>query len=179
GDGGAIITKNKKIYDLCKSLCVYGEKDKYKSRIIAGHSRMPEIQAGILNIFFENIKGDFEKRSKMFKVYLEKIENEKLRKYIRPLISDKKSNPVPHLFVVEAKKRDSLKKFLKEKGIETAIHYPLPVHFVEAFFYLNLKKGEFPVAEKLSKNILSLPFHPYLTYSQVNYIVKTIKDFYV
>ena len=179
GDGGAIWTKNKEIYNFINMAKSYGEQKKYFSIFPSGHSRMPEIQAGILNIFFKVIEENFSKRKDLTKYYLKKINDLKLSPYIRALYPiNNLSVSVQHLFVISADNRDQLKKYLNENGIPNLIHYPYPVHLVPAFKYLCYKNGQFPVSEKLSKNILSLPFHQYLKKNQINHIIKLIKRFY-
>ncbi len=178
GDGGAIWTRNKKSHKFFLMAKSYGEEERYKSEFISGHSRIPEIQAGILNLYLVNIKKDFQKRKKIFKYYTSQILNLGLDKYLRILDSDSNSDPVNHLLVVEVKERDRLMKFLEKKNIKTYIHYPLPLHLVPAFSFLKYKLGDFPIAERLSKNILSLPFHPSLTKESVDYITKEIRAFY-
>ena len=85
---------------------------------------------------------------------------------------------VYHLYVVRAKQRDELKMFLQQKGIETGLHYPIPLHRQKAFAHLGYKEGNFPVSEKYAKEILSLPMFPELTEDQISYVVKSIKEFY-
>jgi len=178
GDGGAIWIKNKKIFDFINMAKSYGEIKKYYSMFSSGHSRMPEIQAGILNVYFKNIEQDFNKKIMIVKYYKERIKKSGLIKYLRVLDSSINSAPVQHLFVVEVKNRDKLQKYLQEHNIETHIHFPIPVHLQPAFSFLNKKIGDFPQAERLSKNILSLPFHQYLKKNQINHIIKLIKRFY-
>lgn len=180
GDGGAVWTKNKKVFDFITMAKSYGEVKRYYSLFPSGHSRMPEIQAGILNIFFEEIKENFFKRRGLTKYYLKKIDDMKLTSYIRPLylVNNPSTQPVQHLFVIAVKKRNQLRKFLSENGICNLIHYPYPVHLVPAFSYLGYKSGQFPVSEKLSNNILSLPFHQYINKKQIDYIFTTIHNFY-
>ncbi len=97
---------------------------------------------------------------------------------VRPLESNPKSEVNQHLFVIEAKNRDKLRSFLTSKKIPTAIHYPYPIHLLPAFSSLQYKKGDFPMTERLSKGIISLPFHQYLTEKDIDYIAEAIKDFY-
>lgn len=178
GDGGAIWTKNKGVNNFINMAKSYGEISKYYSEFISGHSRMPEIQAGILNVYFKNIKQDFDKKIIIAKYYEDKIKKNGLTKYVRVLKSSPNSAPVQHLFVAEVKNRDKLQGFLKSKLIPTLIHYPYPIHLVPAFSFLGYKSGVFPIAERLAKNILSLPFHSMMTKKQINYIVTTIQKFY-
>lgn len=178
GDGGALYTKHKRLYDFFLQAKSYGEKKRYQSEFISGHSRMPEIQAAILNIYLKTINNDFTKRKKLALYYTKKLQTASLTKYIRVLTSDKASNPVPHLFVITAKKRDLLQQFLQKKHIPTLIHYPKPIHLLPAFSYLGFKTGDFPTAESLAKNIVSLPFHSYLLHNQIDTIVDAIEEFY-
>lgn len=179
GDGGAIWTKHKKLYQHIAQSKQYGEKVRYQSAFISGHSRIPEIQSSIVNYFFRQRNLEARKKRKLESYYRKKIYEMKLDKYISPLASDISSNSLLHLFVVHAKKRDGLRKFLTEKDIPTLIHYPQPVHLVKAFQFLKLEKGAFPIAEDLSQHVISLPFHSFLTYIEVDRILNLIEDYYL
>jgi len=85
---------------------------------------------------------------------------------------------VYHLYVIRAKKRDELQQFLKENGIYTGLHYPIPLHLTQAYAHHGCKKGAFPVAEKLADEILSLPMYPELSREQIEYVYQKIKAFY-
>lgn len=178
GDGGALWTRHKNLYEFFLKAKSYGESKRYWSEFISGHSRLPEIQAGVLNLYFENIEGDFLKKKKNTQDYIRKLRKEGLANFVRVLESHSDSNPVLHLFVVEVKSRDGLVKYLKKRKIETLIHYPNPVHLLPAFSFLNFNKGDFPIAERLSKNIVSLPFHSHLTQTSITHVVKSIKAYY-
>lgn len=176
GDGGAIWTNNKSFYNYFLRAKSYGEKKKYDSHFVSGHSRLPEIQAAILNLYTTMLKRYFNKRKSLFKLYQEKLME--VGPFVRVLVSHPKSDPVPHLLVIEAEDRNKLRSFLKRKKIPTLIHYPTPVHLVKAFSGFSYGEGDFPMAERLSKKILSLPFHQHLTISQVSYIAGCIINFY-
>lgn len=178
GDGGALWTKHKKLHNYFLKAKSYGETKRYFSEFLAGHSRIPEIQAGIINLYFKNILNDFIKRKKLAKYYKQELGKMPLNRYIRVLDSDADSDHTPHLFVIEAQQRDLLQEYLKRKNIPTLIHYPYPIHLLPSFRFIGKKLGDFPIAEKLSRGIISLPFHQYLTYKSVDYIVKSIKEFY-
>lgn len=175
GDGGAIWTKHKRFYNFFQQAKSYGEKKRYYSNFISGHSRLPEIQAGVLNYYLKFFHSNKEQRQQLAKLYLKYLKG---LKEIRPLLSNKESEPVQHLFVVEVHKRDALRKFLTSKKIPTAIHYPYPVHLIPAFSKLEYKRGDFPMSERLSKRIVSLPFHQYLQEADITYITNKIKEFY-
>ncbi len=85
---------------------------------------------------------------------------------------------VYHLYVVRVKDREKLQNFLKENEIATGLHYPIPLHLTQAYAFLGYKKGDFPVAEKLVNEILSLPMYPELTEEQIEYVCEKIKAFY-
>ncbi len=178
GDGGAIWTKNKKLHNFLQKAKSYGEKKRYLSEFVSGHSRTAEIQAAVLNYYlslFDRNKKELQNVSKLYKRYLE---IPTLLPFIRILNSSEESDPFQHLFVLEANKRDLLRRFLASKKIPTAIHYPYPIHLLPAFNDLQYKKGDFPVSERLSKRIISLPFHQYLTEKDIIYVVGLIKKFY-
>lgn len=175
GDGGAIWTKNKKLHNFLQKAKSYGEKKRYYSDFISGHSRIPEIQAGVLNYYLKLFPSEKKQRQILAKLYLKYLEG---ITHVRPLLSNEESDSMQHLFVIEAEKRDLLRRFLASKKIPTAIHYPYPIHLLPAFSGLQYKKEDFPVSERLSKRIISLPFHQYLTEKDIVYIVGLIKKFY-
>ena len=176
GDGGAIWTNNKSHYNYFLKAKSYGEEVRYDSEFIAGHSRLPEIQAAILNYYTLTLSKAFKKRKSLYQLYQKELKS--LAPHVRVLVSHANSDPVPHILVIDAEKRDRLAVYLKKKNIPILIHYPKPVHLVKAFSFLGGEIGDFPMAEKLSKRILSLPFHPNLREKDVSYICDTIKAFY-
>lgn len=177
GDGGGIWVRKKEYYDYLIQAKSYGEKIKFSSNFISGHSRIPEIQASVLNIYLRDFKKDAEKRNKIFFYFKNEILRNNLNRYVRVLSSEKNSSPVPHLFVITAKKRSQLIKFLNNNGISSFVRYPIPIHKVPAFTFFKNKK--FPQAEALSKEIICLPFHQYLNKQNIKNIVNTISKFYI
>jgi dTDP-4-amino-4,6-dideoxygalactose transaminase len=178
GDGGAIATNDYKTYTYCQKIASYGEKKRYNSHFVTGHSRIPEIQAAILNLYLSGWPKISKQRQDRVKYYLKALSKYCSPRHIRILTSVDGSLPVNHLFAIDAKTRNRLQQYLAKKGIPTLIHYPKPVHLLSAFRFLKNKKGDFPIAEKLSTSILSLPFHQYLTYKEIDFIVNTINKFY-
>ena len=83
-----------------------------------------------------------------------------------------------HQYTIRTPERDNLRKFLQEKGIETAIHYPIPCHLQPALSYLGYRGGDLPVSEKVSKEVLSLPIFQYLSEDEVDYVIDTIVGFF-
>lgn len=178
GDGGAIWTKHKKLHQFFQQAKSYGEKKCYGAEFVSIHSRLPEIQAAVLNSYFTIFPKEQKKKQNVYNLYNNYLNNTRLSSFIRILSSHPDSRPHPHLFVIECKKRDKLQNFLKDKKIPTMVHYPLPVHLVRAFQFLKFKRGDFPISEMLARRILSLPFHSYLTEEQIAYIAKSMQEFY-
>ncbi len=178
GDGGALYTSHKKLYKFFLQAKSYGEKKRYGSNFVSGHSRMGELQAGIVNFGFKTMFSNFKKRRILANYFIKKLREKKLLLHLDILHSNAKSDPVLHLFVIRTRKRAALQKFLKEKGIPSSIHYPHPIHMVPAFSFLHYKKDDFPMAERLSKKILSLPFHQFLSFSDIDYMAESLQEFY-
>lgn len=174
GDGGAISTNNTKLYKKIKLLRMYGEKSRYKSELVGFNSRFDEIQAGILLAQLNDLDFMNNKRRKNAAI----LKNQFKNLPIKILDEDNKAKNVYHLFVILTNKRDKLDEYLNDKGIETGIHYPTPIHLTKSFKYLGYKKGDFPVSEISSKQIISIPTHPFLEDEQIEYIYNSVKEFY-
>ena len=86
--------------------------------------------------------------------------------------------PVYHIYVIKVKDRDKLQSFLIDKNIDAKVHYPIPMHLQPASKFLNYKEGDFPKAEDTCKNVLSLPVHEFISKSECDYVINSIKEFY-
>ena len=140
-----------------------------------GHvSRMDSIQAAILNFRIKKLRNVIQKRRKNVKLYKKHLDYKNL--YI-PKETDKEFNTY-HTFVVQTSKRDLLKKYLKYKGIETAIHYPIPIHKQPAYKRLKIGNKKFINSERQAKKILTLPINQSLKKKHIIYISKTINEFF-
>ena len=172
GDAGMCLTSNTEYYNNLKLLRFYGYKENKPISYIEGfNSRLDEIQAAILNVklkYFDNYI--FEKK-RIANIYFENIENAKI--VLPPKIED----VILHLFVIRTKYRDELIKYLYNKGIETKIHYPMPVHLMPAYSFLNYKQGSLPKTEFISKQILSLPFYYGLSKTNQKTIIYALNNF--
>lgn len=173
GDGGAIVTNDRKIYEKCKMLRNYGQKNRYQHEFLGLNSRLDEIQAAILLVKLKYLD-KFNKRrinnAKLYFKYLKNLKNIKL-----PAVREKTTH-IYHLFVIEAERRDALSQFLAKNNIPTLVHYPRPIHKEKCFSefnHLNL-----PIVEEKVKKILSLPIHPFLRKKDIKFIAWKIKDFY-
>lgn len=180
GDGGVIVTNNKDIASRLKRLRMYGEVSCYQSVETAGVSRLDELQAAVLRIKLRHLERWNKRRAEIAGYYRRELI---ILSRVLPRVFPLRASPahyrsVYHLFVIRTSRRNQLKEYLAKKGIATGIHYPTPVHLQPAFKSLGYKRGDFPVAEKLSREILSLPIFPELTDAEVEYVVATVKKFF-
>ncbi len=173
GDAGFLVTNNKTYYKKIKDLCNHGMTDRNKINNFGYVSRMDNLQAAILNFKLKKLNDIIKKRRKNFELY-----KDNLPKSIFFPIEKKYEFNTYHTFVVQVKKRDKLKKFLQKKGVGTSIHYPIPIHLQPAAKFLKYKIGDFPMTEKQSKEILSLPIHQDLKKREILHICKVIDKFF-
>ncbi|WP_129408563.1 DegT/DnrJ/EryC1/StrS family aminotransferase [Marinitoga lauensis] len=173
GDGGAIVTNNKNIADKIKLLRNYGSVKKYYHEIEGVNSRLDEIQSALLNVKLKHLNELNEEREKIAEFYLKNINNPLIE---LPKIQDK-SKHVWHLFVVKTKNRNNFQKYLESGGIYTQIHYPIPPHLSGAYREFGYKKGDFPITEKYSESILSLPLYNGMSKEEMKYVVKFINKY--
>ena len=136
-------------------------------------SRMDNLQAAILNYRLDHLKEVIKKRRQNAKLYFDNIRNDKIK---LPFENKKEFNTY-HTFVIQTENRDQLKKFLSKSGIETAIHYPTPIHLQPAAKKLGYKKNDFKETEYQSKNILSLPINQFLKKNEIIKISNVINSF--
>lgn len=176
GDGGMVVTDNKRAAEYIKMLRNYGEIEKY-NHIILGHNHcLDNLQAAMLLIKLKHLDYWNEQRRRNAALYDSAFKLWDLP-VVTPAVADY-SKHVYHLYVVLADRRDELRAYLNDLRIQTGIHYPIPVHLQTAYTSLGYKRGDFPVTENLSKRILSLPMFPELTEDQIYCVVEAIKNFY-
>jgi dTDP-4-amino-4,6-dideoxygalactose transaminase len=172
GDGGIIVTNNKKIAKKISMLRDHGRTEKYIHQIEGVNSRLDELQAAILRVKLKYLDKWNKLRQRNAKIY-DKLFNDISGMKTPKIIN--KAKPVYYFYVIRIKNRDKLREKLKKAGVSTGIHYPVPLHLQPAYKHLNYKKGDFPVAEKIAKEILSLPVYSELTVNQIQFIVNLIK----
>lgn len=174
GDGGAAVTNNEEVFKKVKMLRNHGRLKKYEHEFEGTNSRLDTLQAAILRVKLKHLEQWTERRIEKAKVY------DELLKEVDEVIIPKvlpEAKHVYHLYVIRVKNRDKVQQRLKEKGIATGIHYPIPLHLQPAYKYLGYKEGDFPVTERLTREILSLPIYPELTKEQQFLIVNALKEF--
>jgi len=173
GDGGMVVTCHKKFYERLLLLRNYGERKKYHHTIKGWNSRLDELQAAILRVKLNHLdQWNEERRQKAF-LYRKLLEGNSV---LCP-IEEENSRSVYHLFVIRTKRRSSLQAFLKKKGIETLIHYPIPIHLQRSFKELGYRRGDFPITERCSQEVLSLPFFPGITPPEIKEVANQIRKF--
>lgn len=170
GDGGAITTSEKKYADRILSLRNHGQIKQYINSEVGFNSRLDSIQADVLRIKLRYLDEMNSKRKQHAKQYILGLSDLPLS--FLPIL--KNTQPNFHNFVILVEKRDKLKSFLEKKGIQTGIHYPLPLHLQPALKPLGYNVGDFPHAEKYAATCLSLPMFPELKRKEVEIVIKSI-----
>lgn len=175
GDAGAIITNDSDLAENCKMFSRHGALHKHEHQIEGINSRMDGLQAAILLAKLPCILTWTKLRIQCAAIY-----NELLNDIPELILPKQRENTLHsyHLYVIRAKNRDGLASFLKEKEIETAIHYPKALPNLKAYSHLNHVENDFPIASSFQDQILSLPIYPELTLDQMKYVADNIKLFY-
>lgn len=170
GDGGAVFTNDDALAEKMKSLRVHGQSKRYHHQYIGMGGRMDTIQSAVLNVKLKYYKKDLKLRQEVAEKYTKALEDKNI---ILPLVA-KEATSAWAQYSVRVQNRDEVQVQLKEKGIPTAVHYPMPLHLQECFEYLGYSKGDFPIAEQVSNEIMSLPMNPYLRKDEITYIVSNL-----
>jgi len=173
GDGGAVTTNDKELAGKVRALRNYGSEKHYYNKYMGFNSRLDEMQAAILRVKLRHLEEFNEERKMIAQLYLKGLQDANI---ILPYVPEW-AEPVWHQFVIRSTKRDELQEYLKSKGIGTLIHYPLPIHLQEAYKHLGYKKGDFPIAEKMANEVLSLPMWVGLKKEEIEMICKAIRNF--
>lgn len=171
GDGGAVTTDDDELANVVRSIANYGSNKKYVFDYQGLNSRLDEIQAAILSVKLKHLDNDTKKRQEIAKYYIENIKHPEI---ILPNIKDWQSH-VFHIFTVRTSKRDRIQNYLKENGVQTMIHYPIPPHKQKA--YKEWNNLSFPITEKIHNEELSLPMSQVLTIEEAQKVVSLINNF--
>jgi len=173
GDGGMVVTNDKKYDRKLRLLRCYGERKKYH-HVLKGHnSRLDEIQAATLRVKLRYLDQWNEERRTKARTYTKKLSP------LGVVCPSEKGGiqPIYHLYGIKTEKRDSLQAFLKTKGIETLIHYPIPIPFQKAYQELRHRRRDFPVTHQWARRILSLPFFPEIKKHEIEEVTEEIRSF--
>jgi UDP-2-acetamido-2-deoxy-ribo-hexuluronate aminotransferase len=174
GDGGAVFTNDDELASKIKQLRVHGQDKRYHHKYIGLGGRMDTIQCAIVDVKLKHYKKDLALRQEVAEKYTKRLRTGGFSpKKILPFIDNRATSAFAQ-YSVRVKNRDEVQAKLKEAGIPTAVHYPMPLHLQECFAYLGYKEGDFPVAEKVSNEIMSLPMNPYISDAEIEYICKRL-----
>ena len=175
GDAGAVTTNNSILAEKAKVLRNYGSSKKYYNEIIGFNMRLDECQAAFLSVKLKYLQEWIIQRQEIASLYNERLQG--IGDLILPAVHPQATHAY-HLYIVQTNQRDALQKYLEEQGIGTLIHYPVPPHLQEAYKELGFKKGDFPIAETLAKNCLSLPMWPGINNQMIEKIVKATEGYF-
>ncbi len=175
GDGGAVATSDEQLAQKIRMLRNHGREKKYEHEMEGVNSRLDELQAAVLRVKLRHLDEWNKARRERADIYNRLLQD--INGLVLPFeVSGAES--VYHLYVVRAQNRDKLQAVLKEQGIASGVHYPIPLHLQPAYQWLGLGKGDFPEAEKSADEILSLPMYPELSLADQEKIAQEIKAFF-
>jgi dTDP-4-amino-4,6-dideoxygalactose transaminase len=170
GDGGAVTSNDTDLINKVRILSNYGSSVKYKHELQGYNARLDELQAAFLRVKLRYLDAQNEIRRKIALMYSSSLNN-----VINPHVT-KDCNPVWHLFVIRTKQRDRIQRRLNDYCIKTMIHYPLSPHLQGAYLNHGFAVGEFPIAEQIQNEILSLPIGPALNETEVHYVIERLNQ---
>jgi dTDP-4-amino-4,6-dideoxygalactose transaminase len=171
GDGGAILVNDPDTAARLRQLRNGGQRDRYRHETEGWNSRLDELQAALLRVGLAHLEAWVERRRALAAFY----DRELAGSGVVPLVEQPYAGAVHHLYVVRHKHRDALMEALKQRGIGTLVHYPIPLHLQPAFSFLGGKPGDLPVAEAAAAEILSLPLYPELEERTARRVVDAVR----
>jgi dTDP-4-amino-4,6-dideoxygalactose transaminase len=174
GDAGAIVTADADLADQVTLLRSHGEQPRYHHQMVGTTARLDALQAALLRVKLERLEGWNDDRRRLGAMLREGLADTSLE---LPAPSSADSDHVYHLFIARTKRREELRAFLDERGVSTAVHYPIPIHRTGAYAELGLGEGSLPVAERLAEEICTLPLFPTMSDGDVERIIEAINDF--
>jgi dTDP-4-amino-4,6-dideoxygalactose transaminase len=176
GDGGMVITNNDELARMLYVLRVHGSEPKYYHKIVGGNFRLDALQAAILRVKLRYLSHWSEQRRQAASHYRRLFEQVGLLDRVS-LLKDSPGH-IYHQFVARFLDRDRLRGFIRDRGIETAVYYPVPLHLQECFREFGYRCGDFPHSESAAEESLALPLYPELTHDDQEYVVARIQEFY-
>lgn len=173
GDAGAITTNNYDVYMKVKALSNYGSIKKYENEYKGSNSRLDELQSAFLRVKLNNLDKHTMERKRIAEKYLLGIQNKKI---VLPTIN-KWNSHVWHLFVIRTEERNKFKEYLESKGVETGIHYPIPMHLQKAYSELVYSEKEIENAKLIADQVLSLPLYYGMKNEEIEYVINAINNY--
>jgi len=176
GDAGMVVTNDDHLAETLRVMRVHGAKPKYHHSLVGGNFRLDALQAAILRVKLKHLTRWTEMRRNHASRYRALFEEVGLLKGVS--LPEDSAGHIYNQFVARFPDRNRLQRFLREKGIETEVYYPVPLHQQECFRQLGYQSGDFPEAESAARESLALPIYPELTEEQQRYVVEQIGKFY-
>lgn len=174
GDGGAVTTNDAELADKVRVLRNYGSRVKYENEVIGYNNRLDELQAAFLRVKLKKLDEWTEERNQIADYYINRLKDVE---GIGLFDLEQGATSAYHLFVIKTDNREKLQKYLTEQEIGTMIHYPIPPHLQECYSSLGYTQGSYPIAEKLSNSIISLPLFIGLTNEQQDNVIKALLSY--
>jgi len=171
GDGGMVVTQDKKIYEKLLMLRDCGRRGRYEHVIKGYNSRLDTIQAVIIKAKIKYLDQWNKRRQAVARTYSQFLSKNK--NIVTPSVKNDRSH-VYNVYAIRVKNRDRVYERLRQNNIGALIHYSLPLHLQKAYRELGYHRGDFPVAEKISQEILSLPMHPFLKRAEIEYVARQV-----
>lgn len=175
GDAGALTTNQAALAEKARKLRNYGSSIKYQHEVQGQNSRLDELQAAALSLKLDHLNRWNEERRAIAARYSQALSG--VGDLVLPALGQGVDH-VYHLYVVRSSRRDDLRRFLEERGVETLIHYPVPIHLQAAYAALGHRPGDFPITEELALTSLSLPMYPGLSETAQDYVCQAIEAFF-
>ena len=171
GDGGAVFTNNEEYAETIKMMRVHGQNRRYYHKYIGMGGRLDTIQAAVLWAKLKFYKNELIARQRVAERYTVALRDS----ITTPIIKKNRSSAWAQ-YTLRVDNRNLLQDKLKKIGIPTAVYYPMPLHLQKCFQYLNYTKGDFPVSEKASNEVMSLPMNSFLTNDEIDYVISKVKE---
>jgi dTDP-4-amino-4,6-dideoxygalactose transaminase len=173
GEAGAVVTNDVALRDKIRTLRDHGQVRKYHHSVIGWNCRMDGIQAAVLRVKL----GHLDKSNSLRREHARRYDAafDRIGEVITPSQADY-ARHVYHVYAVRVPNRDKMMAILTERGIQTAIHYPVPIHLQSAYRYLGYEEGDFPVTEQLAVEFISLPMFPELAVAQIDHVTSAVKE---
>jgi dTDP-4-amino-4,6-dideoxygalactose transaminase len=175
GEAGGIITNDDLLAKKLRQLRDHGQSEKYKHQFWGHNYRMDGIQGAVLGVKLKYLNQWTSKRREIAAKYRQQFDG---IPDLTPPFESPKVFHVYHQFVLRTKKRSAFQQYVTEKGIASALHYPIPIHFQEAYLHLGYKPGDFPISESCAEECISIPAHPEMTNEMVEYVISNVRSFF-
>jgi dTDP-4-amino-4,6-dideoxygalactose transaminase len=171
GDGGAVTTNDGPLTQAIRSLRNVGQRQKYHHEVVGYNNRLDAFQAGVLRIKLRTLESANDRRVRNARRYTQSLEGSG----VRVPQTATWANPVYHLFIIRHPNRDQIARRLTRQGIACGVYYPVPLHLQECFRHLGYRRGDFPIAESISSEVLALPMYPELTSREIQRVSHEVR----